>query len=81
MKIDPNNPLMSSTGPLPVSPICDDLDDFDIHNRLEIVKAMAPYYADNVPRMKQVMDEIFDWVYSMDDIEFSPEETENGTQG
>lgn len=73
--IDPNNPLLDSTYLPPV--VGDELDNFDIVNRLELIKATAPFYGNDIKRWKEVLNELDEWLYGCDDeIEFRPDAAE-----
>lgn len=71
--IDPSNPLFSSTSPVQPNVQVDTFDDLDIMIRVDLIKATAPNYAHDIPSWKKALNEMLDWVYGTDEIQFNPD--------
>jgi hypothetical protein len=76
MKIDPTNPLLNLSSTPPPSISMPELDDLDLMIKVDLIKATAPFYAQDLGKWKEVLNELFDWVYDADGIEFRPDDTQ-----
>lgn len=74
-EIDPDNPLINSTGNIPPVRPEMEVDDFDIIQRMEIVRVLVPIYKKDTADLVDAAEELYNWVYALsdDEIEFRPD--------